>query len=279
LAGIGTLPDTVADRSIPIRMVRRTRDEPIELFSGRHRREAEKAAETLKQQCLLWANEANLTRLREAVPALPGNLSDRQQDAAEPLLAIADAAGGLWPALARESLVVLCADTPADDAPIGIRLLSDIRGVFRDPTTDRLTSDELCKALVAIEAAPWADWYGKPFSPRNLADRLRGYDIRPRTIRSEETTKKGYHRDQFKDAWARYLPPPGDTTSLETDCEPSHPSQVNGTNGLRGLFDPSHEGLVTAVKNSANQHPEPLVTGVTDKTALEANDEDLTFDL
>src|SRR5947207_1738030 len=30
LAGIGTLPDTVADRSIPIRLERRKRDEPVE---------------------------------------------------------------------------------------------------------------------------------------------------------------------------------------------------------------------------------------------------------
>ncbi len=267
LAGIGALPDTVADRSIPIRMVRRLRHEVIESFSGCHRREAEKTAQKLKTQVEAWANEVNLSRLRDAVPELPEALSDRQQDAAEPILAIADVAGGPWPDRARKALLALCTDAPVDEAPIGIRLLSDLRGVFDRAATDRLPSDEICKALVAIEAAPWTDWYGKPFSPRNLADRLRGYDIRPRTVRAEDTTKKGYHREQFEDAWARYLPLQGGAVPPETGCDPSHPSQLNGANGLSGLFDPSQDRGVTDVKSSANPPPEPLVTDVTDKTA------------
>jgi len=46
-------------------------------------------------------------QLGDAYPELPDGLSDRQGDAWEPLLAIADAAGGDWPAHARAAAVAL----------------------------------------------------------------------------------------------------------------------------------------------------------------------------
>jgi hypothetical protein len=41
LAGIGTLPDTIADRAVPIRLKRRQRNESVERFK---RRKVEKLA-------------------------------------------------------------------------------------------------------------------------------------------------------------------------------------------------------------------------------------------
>ena len=47
LAGIGTLPATVADRSLPIRLKRRKRSEKVERL---RRREAEQSGHALRDQ-------------------------------------------------------------------------------------------------------------------------------------------------------------------------------------------------------------------------------------
>lgn len=281
LAGIGNLPDTVADRSFPIRMVRRTRQEHIELFSGRHRREAETNAGELKKQIAAWANESNLRLLREAEPDLPEDLSDRQQDSAEPLLAIADLAGGPWPDRLRKALLALCTDISVEDGSIGLRLLNDIRVVFTRSGVDRLTSEDIVTELTSIEDAPWSDWYGKKFTARNVADKLRPFGISPGTIRvktitkdgEKETTKKGYMWDQFKDAWTRYLPQPTGALTPKTAFNPSQPSQLNKTNSLGGLFDPSQGGLVTDEKTDASPRQNSLVTHVTAESIEEDRNE------
>lgn len=96
LAGIGDLPDTVADRSIPIRLKRKAPGEAVERFRRRH---AEADAEPLRARVASWAAD-HLDGLAIAEPVLPLELNDRAADAWEPLLAIADRAGADWPARA-----------------------------------------------------------------------------------------------------------------------------------------------------------------------------------
>ena len=97
LAGIGELPATVADRSVAILLKRKAPDEPVARF---RRREVERATEPLLDRIHAWA-DANLDLLREARPEIPDALDDRAADGWEPLLAIADLAGGIWPERAR----------------------------------------------------------------------------------------------------------------------------------------------------------------------------------
>ena len=86
-AGIGdSLPETVADRSIPIRLKRRTRDEPVERF---RRREVEPEGIELGARLAEWL-EPQHDYLVDSRPALPDELDDRAQDVWEPLLAVAD---------------------------------------------------------------------------------------------------------------------------------------------------------------------------------------------
>src|SRR5205823_254720 len=89
LAGIGTLPDTVADRSVPIRLARRTRNEVVADF---RRRTAKLSADDLRERLEKWAAE-HVDELGDALPTMPEELSDRMQEGCEPLAAIADAAG------------------------------------------------------------------------------------------------------------------------------------------------------------------------------------------
>jgi hypothetical protein len=202
IAGIGRLPDTVADRSIPIRLKRATPGEVVERFRPRDvETEAAGLRERIEEWCQLIARD-----LCEARPELPEALTDRQQDGAEPLLAIADAAGGEWPHAARCAQVELCVEAQALDVSTGKLLLSDILQIFESAGVDRLASVELVAALLEVETSPWSEWsHGKPLTPSRLARLLRGYSIVPHSIRIGEKTPKGYERGDFRDAFLRYL--------------------------------------------------------------------------
>jgi len=204
IAGIGKLPDTVADRAIPIRLNRATRGEITQRF---RRRDVEAEAEYLREKLSAWAQSIE-TSLRDASPELPEELSDRQQDCAEPLLAIADIAGGDWPLIARQAVVHLCAEADAADESTGVRLLADIRNLFFERGVDRLSSVELAGALAEIETSPWGDWTkGKALSPPKLARLLARFGIVPHNIRLGDRIAKGYTIEDFADAFNRYLPP------------------------------------------------------------------------
>jgi 5S rRNA maturation endonuclease (ribonuclease M5) len=203
IAGIGKLPDTVADRSIPIRLKRAARAEGgVQRF---RRREIAAEAAELSSQIGNFAL-AIAERIKEARPQMPDELTDRQQDAAECLFGIADLAGCHWPVVARKALVELCTEGQRADESIGRMLLSDILQAFTVKDTDRLSSADLVICLVEIETSPWGEWsHGRPISPCKVARLLRPFNISPHNIRIGDRTMKGYERDDFKDAWNRYL--------------------------------------------------------------------------
>jgi len=204
IAGIGKLPDTVADRSIPVRLRRKPPGTDVARF---RRRNVEPEAAELRTQITDWAAE-RMDILSEMTPELPESLSDRQQDGAEPLLAIADAAAGEWPHRARAALVELLTGTVSEDQSERVRLLFDIRGVFVAMGRDKLTSNELLAKLALDETLPWGEFSnGRPLTAIGLARLLKPFGIFPGTIRLERETAKGYLREHFADAWARYLPP------------------------------------------------------------------------
>jgi len=205
IAGIGKMPDTIADRSIPIRLRRKPPGTEVARF---RRREVEPEAAELRTLASDWAME-RLEVLAEMRPELPECLSDRQQDGAEPLLAIADLAGGEWPARARAALIELLTGTVAEDQSVGVGLLGDIRNVFHSTGRDRLTTSEMLDRLKQDETLPWGEFSnGRPLTPIGLARLLKPFGIVPGTIRLEKGTAKGYLRQSFADAWARYLPLP-----------------------------------------------------------------------
>jgi hypothetical protein len=256
LAGIGKLPETIADRSIPIRLHRRSRSEPVE--RGRYRTIAA-AAEPLRELLALWAGGA-VGELRKAEPGLPDELDDRAQDGAEPLLAIADMAGGDWPQRARAALIELHSQKPDEGDSWGVQLLAGIRAAFGDE--ERLSTEDVLDRLKVDPEAPWAGWNeGKGLSPRGLANLLRPYEIKSKQTRFGEETRKGYLREQFEDAWQRYLPP-------------SVPSMRNKrNNGLNKPETPDsqakQEGSVFRIENPEKPLEQANVSDVSDRSAKE----------
>lgn len=143
-------------------------------------------------------------------PVLPVGIEDRDADIWEPLIAIADAAGGKWPDLARSAAVTLVNESKDRPATLGIRLLADVKKVMEG--TDRISSVELVDRLCALESAPWSSIKGAPIDSRFLSRMFDKYDIDrveiPRTFKIDGKAVKGYTRQHFADAWARYVPEP-----------------------------------------------------------------------
>lgn len=198
LAGIGTLPDTVADRSIPIRLERRTRDEPLQRLIAH---KVEPVARKLRERVVAWVAD-NSASMVELHPPMPDELSDRMQDGCECLVVIADRMG--CGVAARQTLVTLFTAERLDDAEsLRIRLLRDVRTAFGDG--DRLPTGELIAALCRDQEAPWATYYGRGIDARDVSSMLHPYGIGPTTIRAADKVCKGYKREDFHDAWLRYL--------------------------------------------------------------------------
>ncbi len=251
LAGIGELPETLADRSIPIRLRRRRPDEQVE--RGRYKAIVA-ACQPLREAAARWAVHY-MEKLREADPELPEELSDRAQDGAEPLLAIADLAGGEWPRRARSALIELHSDKPEESESWGVRLLADIRAAYGDE--DRLSTAELIERLKTDDEAPWGSW-GKGdagLTPRALARLLTPYGIHSRTIRlGTAGTARGYLSEQFQDAWERYLSP----------GSASQPTQrhIGSVEPKTGISYPTQDPLCVGNENPANPHSRADVSDV-----------------
>jgi putative DNA primase/helicase len=95
IALIGGLKDTLADRSIEVALKRKLPGEHVE----RLRHADPEVLHTLARRCARWAAD-HAEKIRAARPSMPDGLHDRAQDNWEPLIAIADLAGGDWPKLA-----------------------------------------------------------------------------------------------------------------------------------------------------------------------------------
>lgn len=200
LAGLGTIPDTILTRSVVIRMRKRAPGEKVEPF---RRRLHAPAGNALRQRLEEWAASVQ-DRARDFWPEIPAGIEDRDADVWEPLLAVADLAGGDWPSTARVAAVTLVTLSKESTPSLGVKLLQDLRSVFAD--NEQLSTKDLLAGLHCIDESPWGDLKGKPLDERGLAHRLRPYEVKPTTIRELAETRKGYRKADFFDAWSRYTP-------------------------------------------------------------------------
>jgi hypothetical protein len=205
IAGIGSLPDTVVSRSVTIRLKRKRPGERVEKLRIRH---AGILAEELRVplEAVVPQIVEALREITEASPKMPEGLSDRAEDVWEPLLAIADFAGGDWPDRARHAAVELSANRREEEDSLGVQLLRDIREVFRMRGLDEISSSALVMELNTIEESPWGGWsHGKGLTTHALARQLKPFTVAPRHTR--DGSARGYAKEQFDDAFSRYLPP------------------------------------------------------------------------
>jgi hypothetical protein len=228
--GLGHLPDTLAARCVLIHMRRKARTERVTPFRARiHKPEGH----VLRDRLARWADQVR-DQLTDAWPEMPEGVTDRPADVWEPLLAVADAAGGNWPARARKACVELVdAARATDKGSLGIQLLTDLRDTVYGGA-ERLTTAVILERLHGMDDAEWADLDGKPLDARALSKMLGQYvtaDNRPIKARNIKTAPnkvaKGFYAEDLADAWARYCPPPP---------EKSATSATSATAQVRGLI-------------------------------------------
>jgi hypothetical protein len=243
-AGIDELPGTLQDRSVRVFLHKATGAEV-----GEHLRDGSSPElVSLRRQLTAWAD--SLFELTE--PTLPDVLmrqAGRVGDRWRPLIAIADLAGGQWPALARAAALE---DVEAEQRPALIeRLLISIRSAFdaAEPEKEkpdervqqvdnktRLTTATLVGALLADRDEEWLTANrGKPVTPYFLREKLRGL-LEPRGTQDWWTGQfrnqqhhSGYLRLQFETAWRRYTP------RVATDQRsPASRPETSGVSGVSG---------------------------------------------
>lgn len=203
VAMIGELPDTLRDRSIAVRLQRRRRDEKVTPL----RLDRLGEYEPLRRRCVRWAAD-HLSALRSAEPVVPEELDDRARDNWRPLLAVAEAAGGAWPERARRAALLLSGlgDDQGDRAVV---LLADIRAVMDGH--ECIASTHLAKLLAKLGPGhPWGEYRrGVAISGQQVAALLKRFGIRPDQHWCGGRKIRGYLREDFEDAWSRYLPSSG----------------------------------------------------------------------
>jgi len=203
LSGIGHLPETIMDRAVILELRRKLPSESVQ----RLRHADPEVFKRIASKLARCADDAG-NAIKRARPVLPDELNDRAQDNWEPLLAIADYAGGDWPRLARNAALKL-SGTEQEAVSLSTELLADIKEVFAQEKVERIGTADLLAALIEDDLKPWATYNrGKQMSPRQLAKRLDEYGIHSQNIKfGYSDVRKGFRFDQFADAFARYLSP------------------------------------------------------------------------
>jgi hypothetical protein len=220
LAGLGDLPETVMSRAVIIRMRRRAPTENIEPFRSRQH---ESAGHELRDRLNEWGQAVG-PAAGEAWPGLPAGVVDRPAEVWEPLVAVADAAGGEWPSIAREACKALCSAPKENQVSLGVRLLGDLRKIFGDAIALHTVTilERLCGGTTyGLEPdAPWNELHGKPLGERGLASMLKRYGVSSVKVKIDGRALQGYRREVLWDAWQRYLPPPSE------QAEPAEPAEL-----------------------------------------------------
>jgi Protein of unknown function (DUF3631)/Domain of unknown function (DUF3854) len=267
LAGIGSLPETVRDRSVPIRMMRKPASQRVAKL---RKRLVQTEGHQLRDRLGNWIG-GQLTRLRDAFPVMPDELSDRQQDGAEILFAIAEAAGGDWPGRTRKALLELFRSVDVGDDSNRMRMLTDLREIYNQfPLADAFSTSELLEKLKDIETSPWSDWSrGRGLSAKGLSDLLKPFGIFPGQFREKGDRNRGYRRADLEDAWSRYLPPLPPTSQNN----PSTCATTNVCAAPEAISDPSQAPQCLGFKSdvSINENAAPAhVLGLNSDVSLPA---------
>jgi Protein of unknown function (DUF3631) len=278
IAGIGKPPATIMDRAVPVDLKRKLSNEPVRPLRDRDGADLVVLARKIAR---FVDDNAEMLRKIEPTPPLAVN-NDRAKDMWEPLLAIADTAGGGWPRRAREAALALCrtAEDEAADEDVRITLLTDIRDIFaRLPPRDdavhgpqggrpadgpRLLTKQLLDELIGLEERPWSTWgkSRKPLTDTGLAGLLRPYRIRSNTVRGDGNDRgKGYYLRSFEDTFSRYLPIPQRFTRDNV------PNAANP--GENEVFEPVPNSLWHGLENAGNASNSGVRHGGTGKNGGE----------
>jgi hypothetical protein len=212
MAGIdnGRMPETITGRSVILRM-KRNIGKRLSYRPRKHK--AEGAA--LAGKLAAWSKTV-FDKVQDIEPIMPDQLNDREQDKWEPLFIVGqladvttvtpvtDVTGNLgWLERIKDAALELSEeDKDTDTTSKSELLLKDIENI----SFDKISTFNLLIEINKIDESSWSTYnFGKPLDGGGLARLLRPYGIKPKTIRFDKDTDKGYYRSDFEDAFKRYL--------------------------------------------------------------------------
>jgi len=198
-----------------------------------------------------WLTDPSvLAALETAEPKM--TLEDRAADVWEPLIAVADLAGGHWPELARAAASKLTADAEEDDAEtLGAQLLHDLQEVFTDLVRGEwVPTDALLIHLRQLDGAPWSDM---DLTMHRMGKLLGAFGVK--SDRNTAGTKRGYKRSAFTDAWERY-PRKKDQSDERQPGEPSEASESVSTPADLGKPSDACSDALTPVPEASDEASE-----------------------
>jgi hypothetical protein len=221
LAGISSLPETLADRSIVIPLRRKT---PEEIVEPLHMSKVRPEGERLRQRLRLALKDGVDPAWVSTFDGLNiDGLTDRQVEGWTPLLAIGAMAQAYVsiPTAMGAARTVSRVQKEADETAVGAKLLLHIRETLDTLGTDRVRTSDLLVTLRARDDGPWAEVFDSKWDEDNqksaarLAKMLKPYGVKPSRPRFGGTNSggdagkgeqwPGYLRADFAEAWERWL--------------------------------------------------------------------------
>jgi putative DNA primase/helicase len=238
LARIGTLPDTLEDRSIHI-LMRRKR--PGEKLARLRNPMLDTGMGQLRRQCARWAI-GDAVKLAGIDIDPPDSLNDRAQDNWRPLFTIAALAGQKWMDRVTAAVLTISGEKLANTDSTGTMLLADIKIILGDK--DKISSEYLCAQLNMMEHRPWPEWRrGKPMTTIQLAKLLRPHGISPANLWIDGRTVKGYSNMMLEEEFERYL-----------DFQPARPLGTASNQHFPLVSDPLGNEDLAGTKTAENPH-------------------------
>ena len=194
IAMIGEVPDTIADRSIVVKMARKLTTEACAPLS-------ELNTADIKSKCARFALD-----MAQGIAASPkircDGLNDRAADTFDPLFVIARLAGPDWEAKLRAAALSLA--STADTENSGAGLIMDIMDIFADTLVEKMFSRDLVTQLREGSVKSQTLKYSS-INEYQISRILRHYHVRSAYIRIGKEVSRGYHASDFREALTRYV--------------------------------------------------------------------------
>jgi putative DNA primase/helicase len=194
IAMIGEVPDTIADRSIVVKMARKLTTETCAPLS-------ELNTALIKAKCAAFARDMG-QYIAESGKIRGEGLNDRAADTFDPLFVIARLAGAEWEKKLHEAALALC--STADIENSGSGLILDIIDIIGENGGEKMFSRDIVAIL--REGGMKSQTPKNPsLNEHQMARILRPYGVKPTAIRIGKEVRNGYLGEDFRDALKRYV--------------------------------------------------------------------------
>ena len=194
IAMIGDVPDTIADRSIVVKMTRKLTTETCDPLSELNTAE-------IKSKCARFALDT-VQSIAQSPKIRGDGLNDRAADTFDPLFVIARLAGQEWETKLRAAALAL--SSTADTENSGASLLLDISEILVDTGNEKMFSRDIVTQLREGSLKSQTLKYSA-INEYQISKMLRQYHVRSAYVRIGKEVSRGYYASDFRDAIKRYV--------------------------------------------------------------------------